>query len=85
MTKKDYELIAKTFNDVMYSNQGWYSESAKQAHTWVAKALAEVFTEENPKFNRDKFLKACGIETVKWHKPGDKPQHIAIANPFPED
>lgn len=61
MTKKDYELIAVTFKIVQDSNEGWYTDSAMQAHKWMARALAETLQADNPKFNTDKFLAACGV------------------------
>ena len=61
MTKKDYELIAVTFKIVQDSNEGWYTDSAMQAHKWIARALAETLQADNPKFQPKKFLTACGV------------------------
>lgn len=57
MTKKHYEAIAvilKSFNSGLLTNV---------CIKPMAKHLAEYFEQENPRFNRDKFLTACGIET----------------------
>lgn len=54
MTKKDYELIARTIR-----------ETAKREHYEVAgrtfaSQLTVAFMADNPRFNPDKFLDACG-------------------------
>lgn len=55
MTKKDYELIAKAISRVTampapYRYGGQYS----------ALALADVLGKDNPRFDKERFLKACG-------------------------
>ena len=57
MTKTDYELIAETLDRIV-------TRQAEQTETYidVCEALADAFEADNPKFNRDKFLKACGID-----------------------
>lgn len=55
MRKQDYELIANTIDfwkDVQDANVG----------EQIAYALAEQFKQNNPRFDRDKFLTACGIK-----------------------
>jgi hypothetical protein len=74
MTKQDYELIAGVFAKGIVTDK----ESAKQSDDWIefscgadyqlrklATELGEAFEARNPKarFDRDKFLTACGIET----------------------
>ncbi len=57
MTKKDYVLIAKVFkitNSVEKSYGRWTIVD-------VAKNLATELEKENPLFNREKFLTACGV------------------------
>ena len=58
MRKKDYELIAAGLKYV--DEQGITNYSR---YTWesTCKFLALVFEKNNPRFNREKFLKACGI------------------------
>lgn len=66
MTKKDYELIAHHY----YLEIGVWKEicgpvwgqEAIKALTDSAKHLAGKLERENPKFQKDKFLAACGIE-----------------------
>jgi hypothetical protein len=57
MTKKHYEAIAKAFYAYIATNTG-----ANIARP-IAKDLADYFAQDNPKFNRSRFLEACGIES----------------------
>lgn len=55
MTKKDYELIASA---VVKLDKG--------IRLYVGDMLAHELMKENARFDRDKFLQACGIhETVE--------------------
>jgi len=60
MTRKDYETIAATFNKVAHNINDL------SCLTWAgsATALAAVLAEDNPRFDRVKFLNACGWEYV---------------------
>lgn len=69
MTKKDYLLIAGAFKDAEPKNDSKYiSDASIQAEAvhnqWVdnCNTMAIYLEEENPKFNRERFLKACGIK-----------------------
>lgn len=56
MTKKDYEVIARALDapSCELMNAGVYE--------LVAKALADALEADNKKFDRDKFLTACGVK-----------------------
>lgn len=59
MTKKDYELIAAAFaeaRDEMADHPGRIAGSAQ-----VARRLASALRSTNPRFDRDRFLTACGL------------------------
>jgi hypothetical protein len=63
MTRKDYELVAKALN-----MRNWYDEfgnvtndHAIETRNNIARALAEALALDNPRFDRDKFLKACRV------------------------
>lgn len=56
MNKKDYELIAKTLLQA-YNNGA--SDTELRA---IALEFAKEFADKNVKFNRSKFLQACGLE-----------------------
>lgn len=59
MSRKDYEAIAKILAEEAEANrnsdEGWRAVSAI---TW---SLAEYFAEDNPEFNRSRFMAAAGI------------------------
>lgn len=67
MTKKDYELIAGAFQRttrvVHWFDKNKVKRQAKlEALGLLANDLAGTFYGENKKFDRNKFLEACGIE-----------------------
>lgn len=53
MTKKDYQLIADAVRQMF---------SLGDNHLYVADMLAVKLAQDNPKFDRDKFLTACGVK-----------------------
>ena len=56
MTRKDYQLIAKVFNDfskVIDLNDTVGAE--------IALCLADDLQADNPRFDREMFLTACGL------------------------
>lgn len=73
MSRKDYNAIADILHDVMDETE--YPESsevppeaalsytlgASLALRTVASRLSMLFARENPRFDRDKFLSACGF------------------------
>lgn len=76
MTKKDYELIAnglrigkpsRNINPYPIEARGQeiinvYAYGKNNAWNNACKTLADFLATDNPKFNKNKFLKACGIE-----------------------
>lgn len=57
MTKKDYELIAS----VLYCKTEDDNRDLTTNVTIILE-LADALQAENPRFDRDKFLTACGIQ-----------------------
>jgi hypothetical protein len=55
MTKKDYILIAKLLKN---ANEDNYDNALEPLINWFADDLQE----DNPRFNREMFLKACGVK-----------------------
>ena len=56
MTRKDYELIAGVFAgiaEIVDINETIGAD--------IAERLADEFEAENPRFNRARFLSACGV------------------------
>ena len=65
MTKKDYELVAYTlFGEVFADNEtlceAW--EDAEELYQGIVSGLAMAFKQHNPRFDYDKFVKACGLK-----------------------
>jgi hypothetical protein len=54
MTRKDYILIAKTINDAYYLDQN--------KKLTIARDFADELSFDNPRFDRARFLTACGLE-----------------------
>lgn len=77
MTRKDYELVAMSLRITIEAargmNNGPISDTygyAAWAAELAAKGLATSFAMDNPRFNKDKFLTACGItETPSFTPP----------------
>lgn len=57
MTKKDYILIARPFKQQIEV----LGEDQLSAVINTAHLMAEELKQENPKFNRSLFLRACGL------------------------
>ena len=59
MTKKDYILISKVINTVRNIDTEKTGEAVA-----IAYLLAEELGQENPRFNQDLFLTACGVQNA---------------------
>jgi len=57
MTRKDYVKFA-----AMFKNQKAYGVNAQAADS-IALRMAVILAEDNPNFDRDRFLTACGVES----------------------
>ena len=57
MTKNDFELVA----DVIKSMPG-FAPSLRDQKASCAQAFAARLTLINPRFDRERFLKACGVQ-----------------------
>lgn len=64
MTKKDYELIAGTLK----VNREWTRLDSDLYHI-ICDNFANALNRHDPRFNRDKFLTLCGIETHEVVQP----------------
>lgn len=59
MQRRHFELIAETLKNTRETIQG---EQHKVIHDLYAKAFAQALRSTNPQFNRERFLKACGVD-----------------------
>ena len=60
MTRKDYKLIAEALR-VANGSITVAPYDAETAISLVAHLLADCLEKENPRFNRARFLSACGV------------------------
>lgn len=61
MTKKDYELIASAINAERYSTISQGSNQALTALDGLSYVLAGKLAADNQRFDRVRFLAACGV------------------------
>ena len=63
MTKTHFEAIARIFADRAGCDYSTIDFDAghNAAHKSLAEDLADYFEDENPRFNRQMFLTACGL------------------------
>lgn len=64
MSKKDYVLIASSLKSVFENSQGMDSYTYETLVTRLALGLEA----ENTRFDRVRFLEACGLHVHKWEK-----------------
>jgi hypothetical protein len=60
MTKKDYIAVAKILKDAREDAETAVNREARSQTDQIALMLSELFAQENPRFDRVRFLKACG-------------------------
>lgn len=60
MSRKDYEAIARCVAGAAY---GYDDRDHPSVETCceIAASLATVMAQDNPRFDRERFLKACGV------------------------
>lgn len=66
MTKKHYEAIASiilgSYEVAQENEQNGFAIGEAERVEILAKELATYFNQDNPRFDRTRFLQACGIE-----------------------
>lgn len=58
MTKKHYILIASELQAALHLAVG---DEARKSVERIIEGFANLFANENPRFKKNKFMKACGI------------------------
>jgi hypothetical protein len=62
MTKKDYELIAKAiYGSLIQSYSLDWQDRFIEQHKITARHVAVALERDNPRFDRDRFMAACGV------------------------
>lgn len=62
MTKKDFELIAQSITNVRSNYAGVCPNTAKLELDAVSVELARQLVWNNPRFDKARFLAACGVK-----------------------
>lgn len=67
LTKKHYERIAEIFSadastDAVYDHDRWLPKMRKSHRDDLARSLARYFQSDNPRFDRERFLRACDVD-----------------------
>lgn len=62
MTRKDYIRIAEAIQSARYTCSQAGTETANKACNVVAFEFARLLAADNPRFDRERFLTACGVE-----------------------
>lgn len=62
MTRKDYVAIAAALRQFYMDDERESIHTASGAVEYVAHNIANVMARDNPRFDRQRFLRACGIE-----------------------
>jgi hypothetical protein len=64
-TKKDYEMVAAIVasHECVNINEGWSTKQycERQEKKKLAHAFADTFANDSPLFDRERFLRACGV------------------------
>ena len=69
MTRKDYVAIAAVIANARLPNGAgpFITREAAETHAacrgFIGRALAGVMAQGNPRFDRERFLKACGVQS----------------------
>lgn len=61
MTRKDYEMIAKALKTQIEISRTYSEQDGEFAVVNIAFDLIEDLAKDNPRFDKDRFLKACGV------------------------
>jgi len=62
LSRKHYKAIAETIKEHYHGNNGPNGTTTEQYVICnIASDLAHYFATDNPQFNRQKFLDACGL------------------------
>lgn len=61
LTKTNYEMLAGVFRDFLDNGDNDQLDGIGAGDA-LARKLADALQADNPKFDRTKFLKACGLE-----------------------
>jgi hypothetical protein len=80
MTKKDFELIARAMDDAQYAIRQKENPEAiatlLDGVSYACDYIADALATSNPRFDRERFLTACGVQSSAPFKVG---QYVIVA------
>lgn len=65
LTRKDFKAVAEIIKGSLpqdKTSQNDYLCGKRDALWWAADDLADYFATQNPRFDRDRFMRACGLD-----------------------
>jgi hypothetical protein len=67
MREKSFEALARSLGEAYQRLEGYGSRTLDMRNGWYAavSAVADTCQADNPRFQRDRFLKDCGIEVIR--------------------
>lgn len=79
-TSKDFEAIASVFRAMIPVRAGANTPAMRTAWILFRAKMAKILAESNPRFDRERFIKACDPEErwkacdpeERWHAQGDE-------------
>jgi len=65
LTKKDFKAVVEIMKSeyTRYDNTGEDDGEGKDTVGCIAGKLSDYFTTQNPRFDRERFMKACGLSS----------------------
>jgi hypothetical protein len=63
MTKRDFKLIATILDGQTIVSPSQMAAACREQRDTYARAFADALARENPRFDRARFLAACGVES----------------------
>ena len=73
MTKKDFEFIAVGFCNALTQHQHHFDSNQAEYFGWLSavESMCGRLAMHNPRFDAEKFLRACGVEQIIVEVLGD--------------
>lgn len=62
MSRKHYELLAAALREARRDEDFELEPGADGVATIICRHLADALASDNPRFDRERFLKACGVK-----------------------
>lgn len=62
MNRKDYELIAEAIKEEVLRWGGLTTVAEVQMASAIASRIADALKRDNPRFDKARFMRACGFE-----------------------